>query len=185
MWSVNLDESIAGLYRTLGQHSGRASGSLWFLMAGTGVRWEWLWLVWKHICPAENALVAPRSTWERRRQDWEHLESQQSSLGLTSLGLLLVRLEIIATTYCSTIDKTLVFRLYSHPRIYVSTYICIYIATHLHTIYLDWLQAVLGGNSRCPWKWWSSELRDTLWGHDWASLEMHMEAVIEHIWRYT
>ena len=27
--------------------------------------------------------------------------------------------------------------------IYVSIYICIYIATHLHTLYLDWLQAVL------------------------------------------
>jgi hypothetical protein len=33
--------------------------------------------------------------------------------------------------------------------IYVSMYLCIYIATHLHTVYLDWLQAVLESNSRC------------------------------------
>ena len=30
-----------------------------------------------------------------------------------------------------------------------SMYLCIYIATHLHTLYLDWLQAVLESNSRC------------------------------------
>jgi len=53
----------------------------------------------------------------------------------SSLGTLLVRLEIIATTYRSTIFKTHVFSLYPH--------LCIYIATHLHTVYLDWLQAVL------------------------------------------
>jgi len=74
-------------------------------------------------------------------------------------------------------------------------YLCIYIATHLHKIYLDWLQAVLGSNSRCPWKWRSSELRDTLrgrdrvslemhfGGRDRASLEIHLEATIERVWR--
>jgi hypothetical protein len=55
--------------------------------------------------------------------------------------MLLVRQEIIATTYHSTIFKTDVFSLYSH--------LCIYIATHLHTVYLDWLQVVLESNSRC------------------------------------
>jgi hypothetical protein len=50
------------------------------------------------------------------------------------------RLEIIATTHCSMIFKTHVFSLYSH--------LCIYIATHLHTVYLDWLQAVFDSNSR-------------------------------------
>jgi hypothetical protein len=50
---------------------------------------------------------------------------QQSSLGITtsSLGTLMVRLEIIATTYHSTIFETHVFHLYSH--------LCIYITTHL------------------------------------------------------
>jgi len=59
-----------------------------------------------------------------------------------------------------------------------SMYLCIYIATHLHTLYLDWLQAVLGSNSRCAWKWRSSELRDIPRGCDRASLEMHLEAML-------
>jgi hypothetical protein len=62
-----------------------------------------------------------------------------------------VCLEIIATTYYSTIFKTHVFSLNSHLCIYVSMYLCIYVSMHLciyivtsiHTVYLDWLQAVL------------------------------------------
>jgi len=108
---------------------------------------------------------------------WEHGESQWSNLRKTSLGTLLVRLEIIATTHRSTIFKTHVFSLYSH--------LCIYIATHLHTVYLDWLQAVLEGNSRCAWKWWLTELRHTLRGRHRASLEIHFEAVIKRVWRCT
>jgi len=57
-----------------------------------------------------------------------------------SLGMLLVRLEMIGTTYHSTIFKTHVFSLYSH--------LCIYRATHLHTVYLDRLQPVLESHSR-------------------------------------
>jgi len=45
---------------------------------------------------------------------------------MTSLGTLQVRLQIIATNYSSTIFETHVFSLYSH--------LCIYIATHLHSI---------------------------------------------------
>jgi len=37
-----------------------------------------------------------------------------------SLGMLVLRLEIIATTYCSTLFKTYAFSLYSHLCIYVS-----------------------------------------------------------------
>jgi len=37
MWSVNLDASISGEYRTLGGHSGRPSESLRSLKTGTGV----------------------------------------------------------------------------------------------------------------------------------------------------
>jgi len=69
--------------------------------------------------------------------------------------------------------------------VFSSMYQCIYIATHLHTIYLDWLQAVLESNLWCTWKWPLSELRDTHPGRDQASLEMHMEKVIKHIRRYT
>jgi len=117
-------------------------------------------------CAGENI----GCTWESCRQVWEYLESPLSSRGKTSSlemlqvcleccrcawnaagapGILQVRLEIIATTYRSTIVKTHVFRLYSHLCNYVSIYLCIYIATHLHTIYLDWLQAVLESNSSC------------------------------------
>ena len=33
--------------------------------------------------------------------------------------------------------------------VFSSMYLCIIIANHLHTLYLDWLQAVLESNSRC------------------------------------
>jgi hypothetical protein len=73
----------------------------------------------------------------------EHPESQDSSLGQTtsSLGTVLLHLEIIATTYGSTIFKTHLVHLHSH--------LFIYIATYLHIVYVNWMQAVLGGNVRC------------------------------------
>ena len=89
--------------------------------------------------------------------------------------MLLVWQEIIATTYRSTICKTHIFSLYSHQ--------CIYIVTHLHTVYLDGLQAVLDSNSRCAWQWRSCELSDTLCSHDWASLEIYLVAMIVQTWR--
>jgi len=61
-------------------------------------------------------------------------------------GIRQVHLDIIATTYRSIIVKTLIF---CCILIYVSMYLCIYIATHLHTVYLHWLQAVLESNWRC------------------------------------
>ena len=92
--------------------------------------------------------------------------------------MLQVGLEIIATIYRATIVKIHVLRLYSHLCIYVSMYLCIYIVTHLHTIYLDWLQVVLESNSRCAWKRGSIELRGTLRPRDRASMWMHLEAMI-------
>ena len=128
---------------------------------------------------SESADNKPGGTRECQRHAWEHLELQQSSLGKTrsSFRILLVHLEIIATTYRSTIFITCVFSLYSH--------LCIYIATHLHTVYLEWLQVVLESNSRCAWRWQLSELRETLCGRDWVSLEMHLEEVIASVWSYT
>jgi len=64
-------------------------------------------------------------------------------------------------------------------------YLCIYIATCLHTVYLDWLQAVLESNSRCAWKWRLSDVRDALGGRDRASLEMQLEIEIEWTQRCT
>jgi len=48
-------------------------------------------------------------------------------------------------------------------------YLCIHIATYQHTVYLDWQDWVIVSNSRCAWRWRSSELRDTLRGRDQAS----------------
>jgi len=62
-------------------------------------------------------------------------------------------------------------------------YLCIYIATYLHTVYLDWPHVVIEKNSRCAWRWQSSELRDALRDRNRATLEMHLEAVIERVWR--
>jgi len=50
----------------------------------------------------------------------QRLAMLMPSPAAASLGMLLVRLEIIATTYRSTIFKTYAFRLYSHLCIYVS-----------------------------------------------------------------
>jgi len=64
-----------------------------------------------------------------------------------------------------------------------SIYLCIYIATHLHRVNLDWLQAVLESNLRRTWKRQSSVLGDTLRSRYRASLELHWDAVIERICR--
>ena len=61
-------------------------------------------------------------------------------------------------------------------------YLCIYIVTHLHTVYLNWLQAVFESNSRGDWTWWLSEHRDTLRGIDPARLEVHLAATIARTW---
>jgi len=56
--------------------------------------------------------------------------------------------------------------------VFWSVYLCIYIATYLHTLCLDWQHVVIESNSTCAWRWRLSELRDTLRGHDRANLEM-------------
>jgi len=92
--------------------------------------WERRRQVWER---RQQAWERRRQAWERRREVSEHLESQYSSLGKTtsSLGTLLVRLEIIATTYDSTIFKTHVFSLYSQLCINVSMYLYSYPSTHV------------------------------------------------------
>ena len=45
------------------------------------------------------------------------------------------------------------------------------------------LEAVIGPVWRCTWRSWSSELRDTLGGRNWASVEMQLEAMIVRTWR--
>jgi len=148
---------------------------------------------------------------ENIRCTWEHQGVQATSLGapMTNLGAPMTRMGAPATSLGATritveqsgktdiffgkaggtpgnhsyyllfndFSQSDVFSLYSH--------LCIYIATHLHMIYLDWLQAVLQRDSRCAWRWRSSELRDTPWRLDQASLGMHLKAVVKCIWRYS
>jgi len=47
---------------------------------------------------------------------------------------------------------------------------------HMETI-MEWIQ-------RYPWTPWLSEVRDTLWGSDEATLQIHMEAPIKRVWRF-
>jgi len=54
-----------------------------------------------------------------RRQAWEHLGAPATCLGAPRI--------------------TVMYSVCIH--IYVSMYLCIYIATHLHTLYLDWLRS--------------------------------------------
>jgi hypothetical protein len=86
-----------------------------------GCNWEQLGAPAFSLGAPMTSLGAPRMTVE------------QSGKTTSSLGTLLVRLEIIATTYCSTIVNTHVLSLYSH--------LYVYIATDLHPVYLEWLQA--------------------------------------------
>jgi len=105
----------------------------------------------------------------------------------TSLGMLLVRLEIIATTYRSTIFKTYAFSLYSHLCIYVSISLPIYTSVTPESPYtclrslMTYLEAVIERVQICTWRPRSSELRDALGGRD----DANMKAVIERVWRYT
>ena len=131
------------------------TGSLQKCLRGCGVYTK-MRQFQESIRPQEGILAGLQSNWECRRQAWECWWQAWEHLESQS---------------CIQF-------------VFSSMYLCIYIATHLHTLYLDWLQAVLDSNSRCDWKWRSSELRDIHRGRDQVTLEMHLEVVIERIWRY-
>jgi len=111
MWSVHLDASISVEYRTLGGHSCRPSQWLGVPTTRVGAPWH------TTVHPGSAGDISG-STSNRCRPIWEkyHL----------FLGTLPVHLEMIGTTYCSTIAKTYVFGLYSHLGIYVSIKLPIY-----------------------------------------------------------
>jgi len=137
-------------------------------------------LTYTHI-RTTRVLHASQLCWSRLHNAWQCFCLSPAA---ASLGMLLVSLEIIATTYRSMIFKTYAFSSYSD--------LCIY-ATDLHTVYLDWQHTVIVSTSRCAWWWrsskrpppwplylrtpavahlrctwrpWSSELRDALGGHN-------------------
>jgi len=127
---------------------------------------------WEHW---QQLLQRQWQPWECQQQTWEHLELLWSSAGksLFSWRTLLVNQGIIASSYRSTIFETLVFSM--------SYDLCMYISTHLHTVYLHWLRVVLESDLRCDRKWQFSELRDTVTGCDQANLEMHLDPAMQHI----
>jgi hypothetical protein len=107
--------------------------------------------------------------------------------------MLLVSMQIIATTYYSTIFKTYAFSLYSHLCVYVSILQPVN-RRWLRTIWSapeddDWVNSEIHSKVviervwRCNWRPTVSELRDALGVCDRASLEMHFEAVIERVAR--
>jgi len=63
--------------------------------------------------------------------------------------------------------------------------LCIYIATYLHTVYLDWQHAVIVLRYPCITVPPPSLINDVLGGCDWASWELHLEAEIEWTQRWT
>jgi len=63
--------------------------------------------------------------------------------------------------------------------VFSSMYLCIYIATYLHTVYLDWQHAVIVLHYPCISVHLPSLINDVLRGCDWASWELHLEAEIE------
>jgi len=116
--------------------------------------------------------------------------------------MLLVCLEIIATDYCSTIFKTHIFSLYSHPLIYIPMYLCSYPSTwYICAGCRQYVKAIRGAPDddnwanperhsnavleqigRFTWSLGFCELRDALGGPDRARLEMHLEAMIVQTW---
>ena len=104
-----------------------------------------------------------QSTWEHQRDAWEHWQQAWEHLESQS---------------CIQF-------------IFSSIYLCNYIATHLHTLYLDWLQAVLDDQfevclkmtiewtQRYTPRTWSSDFGYSVGGGNWADLEIHLEAVID------
>jgi hypothetical protein len=107
-----------------------------------------------------------------------------------SLRILPIRLEIVATTYCSTRFKTHVFSLHSHQCIYVSMYLCTNICIYLYSYWstdpisglvagsalekFEFRQKVIIGGTQRYTRWpWLSEFGYTLGGCNWARLVMH------------
>ena len=126
-----------------------------------------------------------------RRQAWEHLGAPATNLGMpaTNLG---APATCLGAPRITVMDSVCIL-------IYVSMYLCIYIATHLHTLYLDWLVCRIytprhpvhlrypfdRACLRCTWRRRLIELRDALGDWDRVNSEMHLEAGIERVWWYT
>jgi hypothetical protein len=88
---------------------------------------------------------------------WEHVGVPVTNLGApaTSLGAPQITIEqsgetimFLGNADCAPGNHNYYLSFNDCILIYVSMYLCLHIATHLHTVNLDWLQAVLESNSR-------------------------------------
>jgi hypothetical protein len=181
-WPPSLHSHISTMYFSYWMPPG-VSERMWSVNCGAPHSPEYLTLEGHTNRPLESLRAQPTTLGAPTTSPWAlaislgspQLTVKKCEKTTSSLGMLLVWLEIIARTYHSTIINTHVFSLYCH--------LCIYIATHLHTIYLDLLQALVKRNWRCNWQWRSSEQRHTLRCHDEASLEVRCKAMIMQTWR--
>jgi len=169
MWGVNLDASISGEYQTIEGHSCRPSEHLGKPATNQGAPATCLGVSRMTVVQSGKIIIFGKAACAPGKYSY--------SLSLND---------------CKNTSIKFVFS---------SMYLCIYIATHLHTVYLDWLQTVLESNSSCGWKLRSSKLWGTprgrnrailemhctrpwssvLWGHNRATLEIHLRAVIEGV----
>jgi len=94
----------------------------------------------------------PGSADDKPGSTWQHLGAPATNLGAPATCLGAPRITVEQS------GKNIFFgnaagapgnHSYCIQFVFSSMYLCIYIATHLHTVYLDWLQAVLESNSRC------------------------------------
>jgi len=99
----------------------------------------------------------PGSADDKPGSTWEHVGAPVTNLGAlaTSLGAPQITIEqsgenimFFGNADCAPGNHNYYLSFNNCILIYVSMYLCIYIATHLHTVNLDWLQAVFESNSR-------------------------------------
>jgi len=149
--------------------------------------------------PRQWPAGAPGRTWERWRQACDHMGAPTTTLGMPATTLGALPLTVLQSARNNLFFGNTVGAPGNHSYylsfndfwnscilfVLSSVYLFIYVATHLRTVYLDWLKAVLESNSRCAWRWQLSELRDTLGGGYCVNLERHLQGMIERVSRCT
>lgn len=138
-------------------------------------------------------------TRERRLHIWQHIQSKSSSLGktLSLLETLLLGLEIIPTTYRSTISKTHLFNMYCYLGITVLIKLPIY-TRYIWTSYKRCFVPIQGGNEsdtrvnseihsvgiiqqgwKCTLMRFTTVSGDTLGTQDHSNVDMHSAIITE------
>jgi len=121
---------------------------------------RWVWLYWTDV-------VAFRCIWEHLGAHWITVEQSGKYIFFGNAAGVARN----HSYYLSFND----FQNLCIQFVFASLYLWIYIATYLHTVYLDWQHAVIECSSRCAWRWQSRELIDTLWGCDRGGLDEDLE----------